>query len=75
MDETEFAWDGIASTRNSHSWTHENPYEVAGHHLQDQFSVDMRCGVFGNNLIGPHDTEKYLAAPYYGNFLESELCI
>lgn len=35
------------------------------YHFQNRFSVNVWCGVLGNNLIGPHVIERYLTAPYY----------
>jgi hypothetical protein len=61
----------ITSTWNSHSWAHENPYEVAVFHFQHSFSVNALCGGLGNNHIRPHVIQGYLTALYYRNFLEN----
>jgi hypothetical protein len=60
---------------NFHSWTHENPYEVAGYYIQHQFLVNMWCGALDNNLIGSHVIEGHLPASYYWNFLENKLLL
>jgi hypothetical protein len=60
------------NTSNLHSWAHKNTNEVEEHQFQQQSSVNVWCGVLGDNLMGPHVTEGYLTAPYW-NFLEDEL--
>jgi hypothetical protein len=65
----------VLPTLCSHSWAQENPHEVTQCHFQHRFSVNMWCGVLGNNLIGLHVIEGCLIAPYYRNFLVNELSL
>jgi hypothetical protein len=52
---------------------HTKTHEVAECNFQHRFSVNMWCGVVGNNLIGPRVIESRLTAPYYRNFPENGL--
>jgi len=59
--------DGFKSTRNSHSWKHQNWHEVQNN-FHFKFLADTLCAVLGNYLLGP-----YLSAAYYRDFLRSEV--
>jgi hypothetical protein len=68
MDDAQFA-----DTNNSQFSAHENPHEGAECNFQHGFSVKMWCGIFCNNLIGPHVIEGRLTAPYYRNIFDNKL--
>jgi hypothetical protein len=55
------------STRNSHSWKHQNWHELQNN-FHFKFLADILCAVLGNYLLGP-----YLSAAYYRDFLRSEV--
>lgn len=72
-DEASFARDGIMNSHNMHYWADENPYwTVAGTH-QQQFSLNIWCGIIGDILIGPHVLPNRLTGQAYRHFLEEIL--
>jgi hypothetical protein len=73
MDEAQFTCDHITSTCYFYSWVHENSHEVAEHYFQYHFSVNVWCGILGNNFVGPHFIEGLLTAVYYRDFLQNNL--
>jgi len=68
MNEAQFHHDSIISTRNSHSWLHDNPYEVIQSYFKHGFSVKVWRGTVGNHLCGPHFIERHLTAASYKFF-------
>jgi len=49
-DEASFNRDGINNSRNSHTWSHDNPHETSVTKFQKRFSVNVWCGFLGNKL-------------------------
>jgi len=51
--ETHFICDGVNNTRNSHLLDRDNPHGTVESNSQHRFSVNVWCGVIGDQLIGP----------------------
>jgi len=64
-DEASFSRDGINNSRNMHTWSEEYPHETRVIHFQRRFSVNVKCGVLGNRLIGPFVFDNNLTGNTY----------
>ena len=53
-DEAHFTSDGINNTRNSRLLDHDNLHGIVESNYKHSFSVNVRCGVIRNQLIGPY---------------------
>jgi hypothetical protein len=49
-----FTRDAVNNTRNSHLWNFGNPHGTLKSTCQRRFSVNVGCGVLGDQLIGPY---------------------
>ena len=72
-DEDSFTRDGINNTHNSHWWSNKNPHAILERNSQHHFSVNVRCGVLDNQLIGPAVLPNRLTGRVYVDFLQNEL--
>jgi len=72
-DEVHFTCDGVNNTRNTHLWDHDNPHGTVESNYQHRFSVNVWCGVIGDQLIGPYISPQRLTGDFYANFLQDEL--
>ena len=72
-DEAHFTRDGVNNTRNSHLWGRDNPHGTIESNYQHRFSVNVWCGVIGDQLIGLYIFPQRLAGDIYVNFLQDEL--
>ena len=72
-DEASFTRDGINNSRNSHTWSHDNPHETSVTKFQRIFSVNVWCGLLDNKLIGPFVFDNNLTGNTYEVFLRNEL--
>jgi len=72
-DEASFNRDGKNNSRNSHTWSHENPHKTSVTKFQKRFSVNVWCGLFGNKLIGPSVFDNNLTENTFEAFLRNEL--
>lgn len=72
-DEATFTRRGMLNTRNSHTWSDENPHVAKTTHFQHEFSVNVWCGIIGDHLLGPYELPTRLNAESYLNFLEHVL--
>jgi hypothetical protein len=52
-DEATFTHNGINNTCNLHQWSHDNPHGPAETSFQRHFSIDVRCSMINDMLIGP----------------------
>ena len=59
--------DGFKSTRNSHSWKHQNWHELQNN-FHFKFLAVTLCAALGNYLFG-----SYLNTDYHRDFLRSEV--
>ena len=53
-EEAHFTRDGVNNKRNSHLWYRDNPHGIVENNYQHRFSVNVWCGVIGDQLIGPY---------------------
>jgi len=70
---TNFILDVVNNTRNSHLWDRDNPHGTAGSNYQHRFSVNVWCGVIGDQLIGSYIFPQHLTGDIYFNFLQDKL--
>ena len=68
-----FTCHGVNNTRNSHLWDHDNPHGTVESNYQHRFSVNVWCGVIGNQLSGPYIFPQHLTGDIYADFLLDEL--
>ena len=73
VDEAHFTRNGVNNTRNSHLWDRDNPHRTVESNYQHRFSVNVWCGVIGDQLIGPCIFPQRLTGDIYANFLQEEL--
>ena len=64
---------GVNNTRNSHLCYCNNPHGNVKSNYQHRFSVNMSCGVIGDQLLGPYIFAQHLTGDIYTNFLQDEL--
>jgi len=69
-DEAHFTCDGVNSTRNSHLWDHDNPHGTVKSNYQHRFSMNLICGVIGEQLTGLYIFPQHLTGDIYANFLK-----
>jgi len=72
-DEAHFTRDGVNNTRNSHLWDRDNHHGTVESDYQHRFSVNVWCGVTGDQLIGPYIFPQRLTGDIYANLLQAEL--
>ena len=72
-DEATFTRNGINITRNSHRWSHENPYGSVETNFQRRFSINVCCGVLDDMLICPVILDDRMTEKNYQDFLQNEL--
>ena len=72
-DEAHFTRDEVNNTRNSHLWGRENPYGTVESKYQHRLSVNVFCGVTGDQLIGTYIFPQRLTGDIYGNVLQDVL--
>jgi hypothetical protein len=68
-----FTHDVVNNTRNFHLWDHDNPHGTFESNYQHRFSVNVWCGVIGDQLIGPYIFLHHQTGDIYANFLQDEL--
>ncbi|KAL7644692.1 UNVERIFIED_CONTAM: hypothetical protein RMT77_004233 [Armadillidium vulgare] len=72
-DESCFTRNGINNYRNTHTWDDENPHTTATTHYQHTFSLNVWCGLLGDNLVGPFFLPPRLSGVSYLQFLQNNL--
>lgn len=72
-DESMFTRYGILNLKNSHRWSTENPKEVVESNFQIRFSINVWCGIIGDQLIGPFVFQNRLTGLVYKDFVENQL--
>jgi len=72
-DEAHFTYDGVNNTRNSHLWDHDKPHGTVESNYQHRFSVNVWCGVIGDQMTGPYTFPQRLTGDIYANILQEEL--
>lgn len=72
-DEATFTRRGVFNWRNNHYYSIDNPHVTKERHFQHEFSVNVWCGIIGDNLIGPFELPQRLNGQEYLHFLETDL--
>ena len=72
-DEAHFTRDGVNNTRSSHLWDNDNSHTTVESNYQHPFSVNVWCGVIGDQLTGLHIFPQRLTGDIFANFLQDEL--
>lgn len=72
-DEACFTRDGLFNSHNMHIWDEENPHQTFNRSYQHRFSLNVWCGILGDNLIGPYFFEGRLTGEIYAEFLTHRL--
>lgn len=72
-DEATFTRRGVFNWRNSHYWDVENPHLPKESHFQQEFKINVWCGIVGDRLLGPYELPPNLNGNSYLNFLQTEL--
>jgi hypothetical protein len=72
-DEAHFTRNGVNNTRNSHLRGRDNPHGIIESNYQHRLSVNVWCGVIGDQLIGLYIFPQRLTGAIYANFLRDKL--
>lgn len=72
-DEATFTRRGVFNWRNSHYWDVENQHTPRESHFQQEFKINVWCGIRGDQLLGPYELPPNLNGASYLNFLQTEL--
>ena len=72
-DKAHFTCDGVNNTRNFHLWHRDSPHGTVKSNYQHHFSVNVWCGVIGDQLTGLYIFLQCLTGDIYANFLQDEL--
>jgi hypothetical protein len=73
IDEATFMGNKTNNTRNSYQWSHDNPHGTVEINFQCHFSVNVRCDMINNMLIGPVILNECMKGHNYLDFLQNEL--
>lgn len=72
-DESQFTNCGVFNRKNEHHWDDENPHDFSQVKPQTKFSINVWCGILGNQVIGPFFFNGTLNSRRYLDFLENNL--
>lgn len=72
-DEATFTRRGVFNWRNNHTWEVENPHLTRERHFQQEFSINIWCGIIGDFIIGPYELPTRLNGNQYLQFLQNSL--
>jgi hypothetical protein len=72
-DKAHFTCDGVNNIRNSNLWDRDNPHGTVESNYQHHFSINVWCGVIGDQLIGLYLFPQCLRGDIYTNLLQDEL--
>jgi len=68
-----FTPNGVNNKRNSCVWDCDNPHVTVESNYQHRFSVNVWCGVTGDQLIGPYIIPQHPTGDIYAKFLQDKL--
>jgi len=74
-DEASLTNYDFANLHNMHYWSDENPHWLKEVDRQQQWSVNVWCGIIGDKLIGPYFINGTLNSIKYDNFIRNDLRI
>jgi hypothetical protein len=69
----QFTRDRANNTWNSHLWDRDNPHGTVETYYQHRFSVNVWCGVIGDQRISPYILPQRLTVDIYANVLQDVL--
>ncbi|KZC12711.1 hypothetical protein WN55_04805 [Dufourea novaeangliae] len=72
-DEATFTNHGNLNLHNMHYWSIDNPHRLRQVEHQRQWSVNVWCGIVGDQLIGQHFIDGNLTGERYAHFTRSRL--
>jgi len=72
-DDVHFTRDGVNNTRNSNLWDRDNSHGTVETNCQHRFSVNVCCGVIGDQMTGPYIFPQCLTGDIYATVLQDEL--
>ena len=72
-DEATSTRGGVFNTHNLHIWQNKNHHVVHQSHHQHRFSVIVRAGIIGNNLVGHYLVPTCLTGDMYEVFMRQVL--
>ena len=72
-DQANFTNTGNVNRHNMHYWANENPPWMRTVLFQYPWSVNCRCGIVSDHVIGPYFFEGHLSGQVYANFLQNVL--
>lgn len=72
-DESLFTRAGIFNSHNMHHWDQQNPHRTREQSFQTRFSINIWCGILGDQLIGPHIFDGTVNGTNYLDFLQHAL--
>lgn len=72
-DECTFSNNGIFNRNIHRQWSHDNPRFIIENNFQRRFSVNVWCGILGDQLIGPFFIDGSLNQETYHTLLNENL--
>lgn len=72
-DEAKFTRDGTFNRHNSHYWAPANPRWTRSTHHQVQWSTNVWCGIYRNQIVGPFFYQRTLDGRRYLQLLQTSV--
>lgn len=72
-DEATFKSNGNVNLHNAHYWSPTNPHWMRQVDNQRLWSLNVWCGIVGNQIVGPHFFQGTVTGPIYTDFLKNVL--
>lgn len=64
-DEAQFSRDGVVNKHNLHYWANENPRWLREARHQQNWRINVWCGLYNGSIVGPYFYEGTLTAQRY----------
>ena len=74
-DEATFTNHGQLNRHNMHYWSDTNPHWLRQAVIQRPWSVNVWCGIYNGQIIGPYFFDGHLTGGVYNEFLTTQLPI
>lgn len=72
-DECTFSNNGMFNRNKHYRWSRENPRVIREGNFQRRFSVNVWCGMWGGNIVGPFFIDGTLTTEKYNHLLRNDL--
>lgn len=72
-DESTLSTSGLFNRKNTRQSARQNPHSYREFRFQGRQSVNVWCGILGDQVIGPYFFDTVLNGARYLNFLENDL--